>query len=259
MKKLFLKKTILVTGFPLSISMIAALLLFSGCTHYYYAPNMQNLPLFQQKGETRISPAISSGDGWTGFELQASHAFTNHAGATFNFATAGGSEDDFGSGHGTMMEGGAGYFYPAGKHFVFETFGHVGYGSIKNLYTAGSSPYSKVGFIKLSVQPAIGFRNSIVECILSVRMAGLNYLSEKHSSALNIYDQGDLDYIENHSSSLLAEPAFTLRLGWNYVKLQGQICGSVNLTAPQLQQAGANVSLGLVFTIPPPKENSAQR
>ena len=249
-------KAILSIRFALAISLITALLVLSGCTHYYYAPNMQNVPVFQQKGESRINLALSTGDEWSGFELQGAHAFTNRVGGVFNFVTGGGDDDEYGSGHGTMLEGGAGYFYPAGKHFVFETYGQLGYGGIKNLYTNNSSSYSNVDFFRFSVQPAVGFRNSIVEFIFSARLASLNYLSIKQSYVGDSFELKNLDYIHDHSSSLLAEPAATLRLGYKYIKLQLQVGGSFNLTAPDLQQENANVNFGLAFTIPPPKKTS---
>jgi hypothetical protein len=46
----------------------------SGCTHYYYVANVQNVPLFKEKNEFRLSGAYGFGDYSECTEVQAAYA-----------------------------------------------------------------------------------------------------------------------------------------------------------------------------------------
>jgi hypothetical protein len=59
----------------------------------------------------------------------------------------------------------------------------------------------------------------------------------------------DLNYIKINSSSLLVEPALTIRGGWKFVKIQTQLGLSRNLTNPGLMQEEVNLNVGLYITI----------
>ena len=94
----------------------------TGCTHYYYAPNTHNIPLFQEKDEIRFSIGSStSGDiigGGSGTELQGAYAITNKIGIIANVGfTKNSSGGELGKGH--FFELGAGYFKPLGKNLIF--------------------------------------------------------------------------------------------------------------------------------------------
>ena len=71
-----------------SISVIVLfVIILSGCTHYYYAPNVQNVPLFTGKNEFRLSgqfgytvwDLIELGDQQTTcIDLQSAYSLTNN-------------------------------------------------------------------------------------------------------------------------------------------------------------------------------------
>ena len=81
-----------------SISVIVLfVIILTGCTHYYYAPNVQNVPLFTGKNEFRLSgqfgytvwDLIELGDQQTTcIDLQSAYSLTNNIGLMINYMTA---------------------------------------------------------------------------------------------------------------------------------------------------------------------------
>lgn len=229
----------------LKVCIIGLLFSFTSCVHYYYAPNAHNVPLLKQKGDTKMTLAISGGDEFTGFEAQVATAVSEKFGVIGNFIYArGDSETDnyADSGSGYLFEVGAGYFKPIGRKFVFETYGGLGLGSVSNKYDPGTS---KVKFTRIFLQPTIGFTTKGFDIALSSRFAGLNY----HSIDSNSYDDYDLEYIRDHKFSFLFEPALTIRGGWEETKIQLQYVISKNLSNPSLSQEKSNLSIGLFFDL----------
>ena len=229
-----------------TVCLIGILMHFTSCVHYYYAPNAQNVPLLKEKNDTKLLVAVSGGDEFTGFEAQFSRAVTDKIGVMANFIAGGGSEESNNeSGSGLLFEIGAGYYKPIGQKFVFEAYGGIGYGGVKNKYKPETS---KVNFTRFFVQPSFGFTTRGFEIALSSRIAGLNYHSITSSS--QIYD---IEYIKDHKFSVLFEPALTIRGGWDKVKLQLQYVLSENWNNPGLSQERSNFNLGLYFNIGPGK------
>ena len=158
-----------------------------------------------------------------------------------NFITGSGSDDNE-SGKGSMFEIGAGYFTPLGAKFNFETYGGLGIGGITNEY---ESDKSKVNFMRFFVQPSIGYSSRGFEAIIATRFAHLNYTSIDHGSGS--YD--DLQFLEDHKSSVLFEPSITLRAGWEDFKFQLQYVNSNNLSHSEIPMEKENVSLGVIIDL----------
>ena len=235
-------KNLLSTTFCLA----SILLIFNSCTHYYYAPNMHNVPLFQEEKEMRIAVAKSGGDEFKGVEFQGAYSFTKNFGVMANgffVNTQEGGE----YGKGKLVELGAGYFKPLNKYFVFETYGGFGWGKAENQYAPGFT--STANFERYFIQPAIGFTSNWFDVAISSRICGLYYDKVDHNISSNSYEIEDLDYIEDHTSSYLFEPALTVRGGWKYVKVQLQLGYSHNLNNPELQQEKLNANIGLYFSL----------
>ncbi len=229
----------------LKICIIGILFSFTNCVHYYYAPNAHNVPLLKEKGDTKLTLAISGGDEFTGFEAQFATAVSEKIGVMGNFIHASGESDsdrDAESGSGYLFEVGAGYFKPIGRKFVFETYSGLGIGSATNKYDPGTS---KVKFTRIFLQPSFGFTTKGFDIALSSRFAGLNY----HSIDANSYDDHDLEYIRDHKFSVLFEPALTIRGGWEETKFQLQYVISKNLSNPSLSQEKSNLNIGIFFDL----------
>ena len=216
----------------------------SSCSHYYYAPNSHNVPLFQEKKEARISVAASGGDEFEGIEVQSAYSITNNVGVMVNgFVVQPQEGSEWGKGN--LIEAGIGFFKPLGKNFVFETYGGFGQGSVTNKYRIGESTFK---FSRYFVQPSIGFTTPWFDIAASVRICELSYLQLDNNNT-NSLDKAELDYIKDNKTSLLFEPALTIRGGWKYIKGQMQVGLSQNLTNPDFQQEEFNVNIGVYFTI----------
>ena len=134
--------------------------LFSSCYHLYYSPNSSNVPLFKEKGEARLNAYYSGGEEIEGGEIQGALAVSKNIGVILNTTFMGSSEQDE-SGSGYIIEGGAGYYKPFAKNFVFENYGGLGIGNVKNNYVdwfnSDAKGNSKVGVTKLFIQPSLGY------------------------------------------------------------------------------------------------------
>jgi hypothetical protein len=231
---------------------------FCSCTHVYYSPNSGNVPLFKKKGEARINGYYSLGstitDNIKGGEVQAAYAVSNHVGVMLNTAFMGasngsGSQKD--AGNGSLIEAGAGYYKPLRKNYVFETYGGVGLGSVKNEYSTGGS--SKINFSKFFVQPSFGYSITNFDIGLVSKFSFVN-MTINHSTFPNGNDPFktyDIDYIKANPFSVLWEPSLFLRIGFKTVKAQFQYTPSYNLNNKMLAQNLAVLSCGLSISLKP--------
>ncbi len=222
------------------------LLVFNSCTHYYYAPNAHNVPLFREERQARFTIAGSSGDEFEGIELQSAFSFTKHFGMMANgfFVRP---DDGNKWGKGKLVEIGAGYFTSLNKYFVFETFGGFCWGEAINQYEPGFS--SSIKFRRYFIQPDIGFITPWIDVAISARFCGLYYNDIDHNIHSLRYEIDHITYIEKNRFSYLFEPALTFRAGWKFIKIQLQLGLSHNLNNPDLQQEILNANIGLYFSL----------
>ena len=223
--------------------------LMGSCTHYYYAPNMHNVPLFQQKEELHMDLSGSMGNEFTAFEIQAAFALTDNIGIMGNGFVVdrerGVLTDEYGRGY--LIEGGAGTFVPLKNDVVFETYFGLGFGKVENGYDNGTT--SKLDFNRYFLQPSIGYTSDFLDIALSLRLCGLRYNDIHFTGILDQDDQDQIQYINRNPFSVLIEPAITLRGGWEHVKFQVQLGYSGNITNPDLLQEDLNANVGIYFTI----------
>jgi hypothetical protein len=75
------------------IALFMPLLIFlAGYTHYYYVPNVQNIPLFREKNEFCFSLLSGGAEESCSFELQSACAAGKNIEIMANFISAGGGE-----------------------------------------------------------------------------------------------------------------------------------------------------------------------
>lgn len=224
-------------------------LVFYSCSHRYYAPTGQNVPLFKEKGEVQLGGGIAGSGEAGGGNIQAAYAVGNHAGITADAYIANGKNDDTGArGNGFIASVGGGYFTPLSNYFVFETYAGFGGGNIYNRYDGGSS--SRVNFIRPYIQPAIGFTTNYLDLAFASRIAMVNYTGISRSAGItDSTNVAQLDYINGHPTSVYFEPGITARAGWKYIKVQFQYVWSVNLNNPQILRDNHNISVGLLLSL----------
>ena len=226
------------------VSVLLVILLFQQCTHYYYAPNKVNMPLFREKGETKISIGTGGTDEVGMDEVQFAYSITDHIGIMANLAK-GFDAYDYDWGGGYYHEGGIGYFSPMTRRSIFEVYGGFGDGNTKHHYN--DSKIAHVEFDKYFLQPSFGFRWKYFEIAVGTRICALYFDHVKQHEELIPDEQKHIDYIRNNRLSYLVEPAIGFNLGFQRFKLTFQVVNSHNLTRPKLQMEEENINFGIQF------------
>ncbi len=231
--------------------LIVASILFMmiGCTHYYYVPPAQNVPLFKEKNEVRITANISEDVG-TGVDIQAAYAMTDKFAIMTNFSSVKDeSDDDYGKGN--YFDLALGYYKPFHKNLVFEIYG--GFGSStqnhKYGYYNGGSPGTEadLSFVKFFLQPSFGYTSNGFDVAVTARLSNIIFREINNRASHGSAPYEEINLISQNKSSLLFEPSLTLRGGWKYVKVQAQTVYSKNLSHPELAFFTYRSSLGLTF------------
>lgn len=216
---------------------------FTGCGAVYYVPNTQNVPVMKEKGQANLSFGLNSSESTDGFEFQGAYGLTDKMALQLNFDRVK-SSDDSSYGSGNFVEFGPGYYKKLSKNFVFETYGLLGFGSLKYEENYNEPLEIKANFIRVGLQPSISFSSKYFIASLSGRIANLNY----NAVSGNYYD---VDYLKANNSQWLIEPALTVQAGSENVKLQLQFQLSENLTDPYFSQDYSLLSIGLKVNLNP--------
>ena len=227
------------------------------CPTIRYASHRQRI----KQGEGRINGQFIGGSEISGGEFQGALAVSNHVGLILNTAFVGSSGEDWLSngkdkGHGSLIEGGAGYYLPIQKRWVFETYGGAGVGGATNEYSSGGD--SKVNFTKFFLQPSFGYTSNNFEVGAASKFSWIN-MNVEHSNInisndpynFGMYEQMNIDYIKSDPTSVLWEPSFFVRFGFQIVKMQLQYTHSVNLNNKLLSQEPGVFSAGISIAIKP--------
>ena len=229
-----------------------ALLLFAvACSPNYYAPNTQQIPGFHQKGEMAFSAAVGS-DSRT--DVQAAFAVSDQLALQFNggLFTKQEEEETGDSGQGYMVEAGAGYYRPfANDQLVFETYLLAGYGHLNNNFPSTLAMYPnttgkiEAGLFRVGLQPSLTFTTKYFDAAFSSRFALLQYSAIDGNLTFENVDQ--VRYLQEEKGQFLAEPALTIRVGYDKFKVQAQIGRSFNLTNDAFKQSELWSSLGIGY------------
>jgi len=233
-----------------------AILVVSSCAPCYYAPSAQNVPLFTEKKQGKLSGGYKIGSYTQGCDFQTAVSITDHLGIIANYSFFKGRDaviddnkdysDRFRS---NMFEVGMGYYQVFHQKMVFEAYAGYGSDNIHNDYTSeyggGSSSLHSSSFF---LQPALGVCWEHVELAFSTRLRVLNftkadYNSKNHSSSW--YAINDIKLNPVHA---FIEPAFTARFGGENVKFQIQVGISNHIgRETAIDYDPFNFNMGLVF------------
>jgi hypothetical protein len=240
--------------------LILGLLLFSSCSHFYYVPVAQNVPLLKEKAELRLNGMLGTEGETSSKQGQASYAINDFLGAMINYSSVKGGDVYEGNwGKGEIIELGTGWFKRIGGKGVFEVYG--GYGVISQYHEYYYElATSEIKMNHIFIQPAIGYTSRAFDIAFSSKLLRL-HTSEidtqlnTSSSYYPFLAYSDLALLNENPTSFLLEPALTLRAGWKFIKLQVQLAGSINLSQGSLMPYdNGTVTVGLHFSIPTRKK-----
>lgn len=233
----------------------------TSCSHYYYAPNAANVPLFKEKNTFKLRGGYSA-DSYDGADIQMAYSVSKKIGVMVNSFFASESEnvqDNYSSlaahaesGKGSYIEAGLGYYKAFGNHkvWIFETYGGAGVGGESHIYNYSEA--SNLGLSKYFIQPSFGYsaKREHFEFALSSRFSRLNLKIKNNnlSSQTNQSEKQNLGLISSHPSSLLWEPSILIASGGKYIKFYLQLTISNNLSNPYLPMDNSNISLGIKIT-----------
>lgn len=238
--------------------------LISSCSSKFYAPTTAITPLLREKGETQFSGHFGAGDEIDkSLQLQAAWAFDSNLAIAANiYAAEGGNKlGNSNYGNGSQLELAAGYFCPITSKLSYELYGGLAMGKASNhfLRTYSSDSLGTTSFpyqidnncFKPFVQGNIGYRSTYFDAILHLRAGYLSIgqLDENFPIVDPSYKtqaNDDIDLIKKHPNSFLIEPGFTLRAGYEPIKLQLHLGWSINSNGSHYPQEGGIVSLGVV-------------
>jgi hypothetical protein len=233
-------------------------LILTGCTHYYYVPSVQNVPLLKEKKEFRASVSYSIGEESRCAEIQSAYAVTDKIGIMADFMTARGGEDapDRDWGKGIYLDGAAGYFKPVKEYGVFEIYGGMGWSRQDHNYmnythSTSANVYagtSSLVFTKFFIQPSYGFTFKPFDIAVSSRI-NLLYFNTVENNILSEVDSWEYEQLNgvDDKTHLFFEPAITLRAGWEVIKIQLQAATASYLNNSEHQFEEYHFSIGLSF------------
>jgi hypothetical protein len=208
--------------------------LTSECSHFYYVSPVQDVPLFTQKNEYRVSAFIGSSTESISGNMQAAWSVTDNIAVMANVLFAKGLNDANDSwGRGFNADAGAGYFKPSDRHRIFEIYGGTGFSRQHHVYRetifnefspshiAGNSSLSS---FKLFLQPSVGWKFKGFETALSARFNSLSFFNINNDItwSLNEHEYNKLNSLEGKRTYFFFEPAITIRFGMENVKIQVQ-------------------------------------
>lgn len=247
MKKLVLLSTVVV--------------LLVACSPVYYAPSTQHVPLLTEEEEFTVAGGYSGSSSADGATINSAYAFDSNWALMANGSIflAGDSKDNSSTGSGGHLEAGAGYFTEVSDKLVFETYGLIGFGGMNNRFPLTVQDYPettgeiKANVLSLALQPSFGFKSKYFEAAISFRTGMVNYSNIRGSLMMQNEDQDAVgsqqEYLEDNKSNFLFEPALTIRGGLEFLKLEAQTGGSLNLTNQEFPQDPSWITIGLIYRL----------
>jgi hypothetical protein len=223
---------------------IPMLAIFS-CNRDIYVPNQVNAPLLKEKNEFKANLSLSN---W-----QAAYAVSDniaimvngqYVSRAFMFDNDNNSNDDDlfvdKNTRGGLLEGGVGFFkaLDTKQRAVFDVYAGYGNGAFKTLegaYSSAPSGTSKLDyqlrtqFHKFFVQPSFGLSHKVVEAAFTPRFSIVKFYNQTMGvKAFEDNTQRRDNFLHLGEKAVpFFEPAFTVRVGYRYVKFHAQLMFSV--------------------------------
>jgi hypothetical protein len=214
-----------------------------------YVTNTVNVPLLKERGEVKIN--IDQTD------AQLAVGVGKHWGVMANAFYKKFEKNDNYVNEGTIGEAGFGYFKSYRNNLALEAYTGFGIGTVdkketfsnneNNLYWTSFSAQGTRAFI----QPSIGYCSKFFDLAFTPRMSFVKY-THFHSYGYTD-EQLAAENLDNKRLTkgiyMFGEPAFTVRAGYKFIKVQGQYGLTMNLSPNPINHSSSFASVGLVIDI----------
>lgn len=264
-----------VLQYPTLCIIVLTILGLTGCQtrHYYYYQSAQQVNLFKEKKEFKLSGQINSGDANSGGGAQAAYAITKHISAGASIMSYNNSKNhsingmSTGSWSGRSFGAYGGYTYSFGKYGMAEAqagaeFGNEdhAYADVKEEtvvviffpvtnYTVTPIGNAIFNYQKYFLQPAYGFRYENFELAASTRLSYLNFHRINMAITPGYTVDTQVEKIDKNRNYLFFEPGFTFRAGWNMIKFQIHYFYSNTLIGRSIRQDNHFLGCGISLAI----------
>lgn len=211
---------------PVALSAIIFLMVYiSSCSPVPYGNVGQNVPMLKNKGEVSVTANYANTDDANGLGIQGAVAVDSSLALMTSFYSLKNNRNTDWKGSGKYFELGAGKYGLMGRSkFVFDVFGGVGFGGIKN--NSGTGSALDLNFVKPFVQGSIGLSGKWIEVALTSRFALPVYTNYKNSLTDSSQHAQIAAYYEENKSRFVFEPGITFRFGYKSVKANLSFCTS---------------------------------
>lgn len=233
---------------PKKPSCLALLFLMTAaCNPIYYSSPTLNTPQHTGSGDFHLGLSGSA----IQVEVQGSYAATDHVGlmASHNYVSIGSNRDDYddGVGHGSMFDGGIGYYRVLEDGARFAVYGIYGTGRLSNTFdgTSGGDGRIDADIHRFAVQPMMGIQRGPVEWIVALRYGLLAYDDIEGDLVYDGEDQ--IEYLRQNSRQFVSEPSITFRFGPERLRFQIQGGINFNMTEFDFWQRRSHLTFGVVF------------
>lgn len=230
------------------VSVAAVVLVCAACSPIYYVPNTLNVPMVHAKGQANVTLAGNGNQ----VEFQGAKGVGDSVALQVNFGFLDANDEENGSGgSGKLLEAGLGYFRNVKPDVLFDVYALVGVGSVENHFpdTVSASPGTTgkiaADMSRFGVQPSISWHRKYFSVSGSARLSNLRYRNVEGDLIFN--DVNEVDYLNDNKSHFLFEPALTLRVGSERIRVQVQVVRSVNLSHSSFKQEDDLVTVGFNY------------
>jgi hypothetical protein len=216
----------------LSLAVVA----FGACSPIYYAPNSVNVPMIGGKGEGAVS-ALRGDHG--SLNINAAYSPAPRLGVLLDGYHVTVPDSNGNGGHGTFVEGGAGFYRPIRSRFLADVYGLAGFGRLNNHFSQG---IVDANFVRYGVQPSLALRSRIIDLSGAVRLVGV-----RHYGISGTWTS-EVQYLQGAGAQFLVEPVATVRVGYKSLKLQAQLGQTHDFTDPQFKLSDTLSTIGVVYS-----------
>ncbi len=213
-------------------SLLFIIVVFSACQPVHYIPNMNNVPILQEKGEGSVSVGVSTSgrDSASQYSLHTSYLFTNHFAAKTNSVIYRFNQDfsrNRTRNSGQIHEFGLGYITTfENKRFNLAIWGIIGGGNMNTIILRQNERLS-TDLRLYGIDPTISIVTEYHSLSFSMKSFFLEYSNIRGN--LDYNSVNEIEYLQQNNKAFIIEPTITEKIGFKKFKLILQTTYSGNL------------------------------